>query len=911
MVAPSPEPVRSTRPGWGDAGWLALALLATAAVFWRSLRGDLVYDDRLLIERNPLIADLANLPRLLARPYWDFLAPGDASQIGYWRPLTAVAQALVWALGDGSPSAFHAACVATHLAATAAAYFLARRLANSALVAGLTALLFGLHPTHVESVAWISALNDPLSGLFSILALSSFLRWRQAGSRGWPLAAALFFALGLLAKEMAIAVIPLALAIDVGRGLARGRSKELLPERTRGYVPFLAVVALYLLARVFVFESVLAGFDRTTTDFGVGAARLLLLRLELLGGLLKLCAWPLDLNLFRPFRPTLPLSDPALLSAGAAVLIAGAATWALAARRLLPETVAILMVPAGFLPVLIRVESLGAFPLSDRFLYLPVLGFALLSVSLLRRAIPRHAAVAVALVVAVLYGAKSFVRTGVWHDEERLFRTAAAQSPRSPYVQWGLGRVLLERLNETGDTAYLAEAFAVYEHTQDLLVEAKRPDTDILVSSRDYLQTNLGLGWCYVYEAIHDEYGSFATAIAIFEQLATQVGELMDRKREAKSLGIRVRDEYLELEYVYTALGAAQLLAGHLGEAEESLRRALVLDPNLPEAHQNLGRLHARRGDWNVARYHFEQALARRPREYEDKLLLAQTLQTMGEERRAGELARELVEQEPRNPHSMAILATIDLTHGRGREALVWIDRALEADPEYGHAWYLKAKALLALGVNQQATIDAFRHATALMPDNFEANYDFGAFLVQSGAGDAALPYLVRAYGLTTDSRQRLALQRELTGREYDDPSPLLELAAIEQRRGELDLAEWWVDRALAVKPDHAPALVLKMRVLRRLERHDEALELGRRACALLPDDFLAWSELGAYLADRERPDEAEATLRRSLELGRPASFSDEMFEQARQRVRELLESLEEGEVPVGPSPNEDGPGSH
>ena len=891
MVEPSQHPAGSAPPllARADLGWVALALLATAAVFWRSLGGELVYDDLLLIGRNPRITELANLPELFGRPYWDFLGPGDASQTGYWRPLTAAAQTVAWVLGGGSPWAFHALSLVMHLGATAAAYLLARGLTRRAWVAGLTALLFGLHPTHVESVAWISSLNDPLAGFFSLLGLVFFLRWRQAGSLGVPLLAALSFGLGLLAKEVAVAVIPLALAIDFGR---RGSDETRVASPARAYAPLLVVLALYLLARMFVFGSVLAGFERTVTDFGVSISRLVLLRLELLGGFLKLSAWPLDLNLFRPFRPTVALTDPALLSAAVATLVAVAVLLFLAARRLRPELAAFLIVPAGLLPVLIRVESLGSFPLSDRFLYVPVFGFVLLVASLLSRWLPRAGATGILLVAAGLYAWKSHDRIGFWHDEEILFRTAAEQSPRSPYVQCGLGRVLLDRQGETGDTRYLEQAFAVYERAQDLLIEAKQPESDILATSRDYLQANLGLGWCYVYEAMHDEYGSPATAIAIFEQLALQVGELIDRKREARSLGVRVRDERLELELVYTALGTAQLLAGQLDEAERSLRKALVLAPNLPEAHQNLGRLHASRGDWAMAKHHFEKALAERRGDFEDKLLLAQTLKTMGENARAEELALELVAQDPRKPHSMTILATIRLEEARGREALVWIDRALEADPAHGHAWYLKAKALLALDANQQATIEAFRRATALMPDSFEANYDFGGYLQGSGASESAVPYLVRAYALVPDARLRLALQRTLTELEYDDARAPLELARIEKRRGELVLAEWWLDRALELEPELGPALYLKSQVLRHLERHDEAIELGRRACGVLTDDFVVWSELGFYLAERERFDEAADRLERSLALEPPAGWSAELVERAREAVQERLEEI-------------------
>ena len=61
--------------------WLLFALAATALVYWRSLAGAFVYDDRLLIARNPELANLANIPSLFTRPYWDFLAPGEGEDL--------------------------------------------------------------------------------------------------------------------------------------------------------------------------------------------------------------------------------------------------------------------------------------------------------------------------------------------------------------------------------------------------------------------------------------------------------------------------------------------------------------------------------------------------------------------------------------------------------------------------------------------------------------------------------------------------------------------------------------------------------------------------------------------------------------------------------------------------------------
>jgi tetratricopeptide (TPR) repeat protein len=883
-----------------DVAWLALALVATALVFARSLSGELVYDDLLLVARNPDITSLANLPRHFLRAYWDFVDSGSPEQTGYWRPLSAVAHSVAWALGGGSPVAFHTVCVLAHLVACGAAFRIARRLGASAMLAGLVALLFGLHPTHVESVAWISALNDPLFGAFALLSLAAYLRWRQAGSRGSPLLAAVFFAASLLSKEMGMAVPPLLLALDLGRPrevgeppMSDGRFGGLHAWK-RALLPFAIVLGLYYLARVLVFDEIAAGLH-PTTHFGVGPLRLALLRLELVGGSLRLLAWPVALNAFRPFRPEVAASDPELLVAGLATMLALALLAWLFLRRIVPELAAGLSVLAGLSPVLVSVGSLGRFPLSDRFLYVPVLGFVLLLALLLRRYVSERVAGLVLGLVAILYGARSFERIAVWHDEHAFFSTAARESPRSPYVLWGYGRVLADQYERTRDPAVLSEYKAVVDRAAALLDEAKETGSDLFVTSEDYLQVNLEIGWYYTFEAQSDEYGSYATAIAIFEELARRVGELEDEKRDARSLGIRVSSGTLDLELVYAALGTVYRLAGRLADAQTALEKALTLDPRELKAHRELGRVFAEKGEWKLAIRHLEEALALAPRDPETELALAQACREGKELERAESLARGLLDRPETAAEAALVLGAVRLDQRDAREALVWVERALEADPDLGHAWYLKAKALLLAGVNEEATIQAFRRATELDPGAFDANYDFGAFLLQKGAPDAAIPFLVRAYALASDPRLAAGLYRTLAGPElpYESPEPLFELARVEIGRGRWDVAESWFDRALVLDPEHGPSLFGKGRVLRRLGRDEEALDLMRRGCERMPDDFVAQSELGLYLVDLGRAAEASPYLERALALEPPPDWHPDVARDMRSRIERALASSE------------------
>jgi protein O-mannosyl-transferase len=918
-----PSPPRHRLP---TAAALGLPLLATLLLYLGGLGGELVYDDLNMVGRNPWIADLANLPEILTSPYWDFMEPEESQQIGYWRPLTGAAHAISWAIGDGATWVFHAMGLIVHLGAVAVSFFLARRLTKNLSIAAFTALVFGLHPVHVESVAWISALNDPLFGLFALLAIGAHLRWREGGSRGFSLVAPLCFALALASKELGIAVLPLVAAIDLGRRPTSGESPDDpwsgFRRPIHAFAPLLAVLLLYVGARMLVFGSPAAGFDRITTDFGVGFARLASLRLEVLGGSLELLAWPIDLRLFRPFRPTLPWSDPDLLRALAwTVVTAGAILWAWR-RGKGAALIALLIIPAGLLPVLIRMQSLGSFPLSDRFLYLPVFGFGLGLCLLAFRLLPRSIATISLLIVCGLYTVKSHERIGTWQSESDLFTAAARETPRNPVVLWGLGRVLLGRAKTTQDRLLLEETIAVYERAARLLGEAKQPDTDLFVSSRDYLQVNLGLGWCYVLLAQIDRGEGFGTALAIFEQLATRIEEIYEETRQAEALGMRTRTENLELEQVYTALGATHHFAGDLEKAEKALRRALAINADYPEAHQNLGRIYHEQEQWLVARRHFEFALAQRPRHLEDRLLIADCYFSEGNAGEAERIVRELLEEYPEEPAPMVVLATTAMERHDWGEALRWLDRALVVDPDHGYAWYKKATVLLlrdgqkALDVTEggREVLEAFRTAVRRLPDNFEAHYQFAAYLLMAGATEPAMPILTRAYALCEDDALLLLLRQNFAGLPSPTADLFSDLASIDQGRGELNLAESWLDAALTLDPEHGEALLRKARLLGRRGRDAEALAMLRLAAAALPDSYEVQTELGALLAKQGLLREAVEVFEQAMGLGPPRGWSEEMVNSSRARIREKIGELRAVLDTPGPparSPgNPIGPGS-
>ena len=853
-------------PGPGTlTRWSALCLVLVAIPFLWGLSGGFVYDDLAMVVRNPRITSFSYLPEILTRPMLDFLDPQTASQVGYWRPVAGLALTLGYASTGGGPLGFHVLSLALHLLATAVAFRLVRRLTESVPIAFFAALLFGLHPTHVEGVSWISAINDPLFGLFALLSLDAFVAWRDGGSRGTAWKAALWLLPALLSKEMAAAVAPMALAVDLGRG------RSVRPF-WRAYGPMAAAVLAYYLARVAVFGDLAAGFDRVTTDFGVPAPRLFQARIELLGGFLWLLVWPADLNLFRQFRPEVAFGDPAFLRGLVciAVLAAGIAfAWR---RRGNPALVAALLIPAAVAPALVRMQSLGTFPLSDRFLYLATLGLGLLAAWSAFAWLPRRGAFAALSLVAVAYGARVIARTSFWHDEESLFSAAVAQSPNSPYVHWGYSRVLLQRYRESRRLSDLRQAQAQAQQALDLLSAAQKGDTAIFATRDDHVQSNLCLAWCLLYEAEVDPYHDFATALRVFSTIA---------------------ERYPENAYAQTGVGVAAMQLGRLDESEAALVRALELNPKYPEAHHNLGILRLRRGDAGGAARSFEAALENRPDVLDDLLWLARARLQAGDRPAALAALARAKQRYPRSAGAFVLEGTIAAQDGRNEEASQLAERALAIDPDDGEALLLKSKLLLARGETAGA-MNVLQRAAEVLPTSFEAHYNLAALKIQREGVAAAMPYLFRAYSLRPGGAEGRILSERMLELPLEDPDRLSQFAAIDADRGEVQPALAWLEKALAAKPDHGPSLYLKGALLLKSGDATTAEGLLRRACEVMPASFDAHQDLGMLLANAKRPKEALPFLEKALEIAVAAAGTNPDAEVGLAQLRETLARVRE-----------------
>ncbi len=196
-----------------DRTWLdgLLVLGLTVAAHLQGLWGQFVeWDDTTLITRNVAIRSLS------AHNLWVMFTQPTAKQ---YCPLTWLSFAIDYQIWGRDPFGYHLTNLLLHVANTLLVLVLVRKIlrgrcAYAATTAFLTAAMFGIHPLHVESVAWATECKDMLFVFFYVLGLLSYLRWvdtRKPADYGVCFA---LFVASVLSKSTAVTFPAVLLLID-------------------------------------------------------------------------------------------------------------------------------------------------------------------------------------------------------------------------------------------------------------------------------------------------------------------------------------------------------------------------------------------------------------------------------------------------------------------------------------------------------------------------------------------------------------------------------------------------------------------------------------------------------------------------------------------------------------------------
>lgn len=330
-----------------------IILLLTFIAYIPSLRAGFVnWDDPDYVSNNPMIKDISNLQMIFTRPIQ-----------GNYHPLTVLSLAINYSISGLEAWSYHLFNLLFHLFNCYLVFRLTILLSrNNLIIAFTTSLLFGIHPMHVESVAWISERKDVLYGLFFLAGLISYTKYVDSGSKKHYGLTILFLMLSLVSKPAAVIFPVVLFCIDVLR--TRKFNVKLLLEK----IPFF-ILALAIGLLTFTAQKEKGAIDGTQI-FDL-STRILMGFYGIMMYFIKSII-PINLSPFYPFAPiNEPLPTSYYIAPLFSAILVALIFYSLKRNRVIAFGIlfylANLLLVAQFIPV-------GSAIIADRYTYLPYIG---------------------------------------------------------------------------------------------------------------------------------------------------------------------------------------------------------------------------------------------------------------------------------------------------------------------------------------------------------------------------------------------------------------------------------------------------------------------------------------------------------------------------------------------------------
>jgi len=438
-----------------DFRWmLAVCIILTFIAFAPVFKAEFVsWDDPDYVTDNRTIQSLGNFKEIVSTPVQ-----------GNHHPLTMLSLAMNYAVSGKNATSYHFVNLLLHLLNVILVFFFILRLTGKKhWIAFITALLFGIHPLHVESVAWVAERKDVLYTFFFLCGLISYLKYIEKGKLMKLLPVLGFFILSLLSKPSAVIFPVVLMVID----FYYGRHKKLrsLFEKVPFFLLSLAMGILTVSAQTNTGAVADANQFPGHFRFFFGFYGLMMYVYKTI--------LPVGLCSFYPFpaiNQALPAEYYLSLLFGAGLIVALILTFKkhkLIAFSLLFYIVNLLLV-LQFMPV-------GSAIIADRYTYLPLVGIFIIPGYFFQKWSDQHAGkppltgLILLLMVTLTFTALAFKQSATWKDSASLWDQTLSVEPGSKaYTNRGLIYKLAG--NQTKALEMYTKAISMNKKETDALV---------------------------------------------------------------------------------------------------------------------------------------------------------------------------------------------------------------------------------------------------------------------------------------------------------------------------------------------------------------------------------------------------------------------------------------------------------
>lgn len=561
------------------------------------------YDDPLYILNNQNISQGFSLRSIS----WAFTTFHAAN----WHPFTWLSHMLDIEFYGLNPGGHHWTNVQIHIANTLLLFLILFRMTKALWRSIFVALLFAVHPLHVESVAWISERKDVLSTFFGLLTILFYYHYTKRSNLGMYFLVFLNLSLGLMAKPMLVTWPFVLLLLDYwplrrfsinknGKGsltISPRIIKKLILEKIPLTIP--VIISCILTVQAQKGAGVISSLDAISLNARVANAAVSYIQY------IVKTIWPKNLIVLYPYSE-LPLLSWHVIGVVVFLLVVTGAALLLIRKQ--PYLFIGWMWYIGTLVPVIGIVQVGSQAIADRYTYIPLIGIFIIAtwgMHSIFSAIRERTYILgmLAFFVLTAFSYQATIQTTYWKDTRSLFQHALDVSPDNWVAHNNLGALFLKSGN-------IEEAIPYFKTVLSL-----KPGN---------LETTLNMAEAFFSIGKTDAAKEYYLKVFNIERDNTKHEEL----QRAAALGLagvlNSEEKFDEANAInkeligrnpadfksHHGLAYNYSLLNKYIEAEKHYKIALDIKPDYADAHYNLAQLYLRNGNHKKAMGHMAQALS-------------------------------------------------------------------------------------------------------------------------------------------------------------------------------------------------------------------------------------------------------------------------------------------------------------
>ncbi|MFQ5454997.1 MAG: hypothetical protein ACE5EA_02190, partial [Nitrospirota bacterium] len=327
-----------------------------------------MWDDNLYVVNNKYFKSYRYLPMYFTSNFCEGITNYPCAS--FYRPIISIIHLLEYKIWGLNPFGWHLTSIIFHTGVVIMIYITGLYIFKEYTPSLLAAIIFAVHPAHVESISIVAGITDAPASIFYLFSFLFFIRYLNSGKRyrAFYIYSLVFFALSLLSKEMGATLTLIICIYELLFGMNKYCKNRI--KRIIHYIPFVSISLIYLFIRKLIIGSD-KGFSMGPTDI---YSRLLNIP-YLVTGYIKLLFFPVNLSLFRhiPSGTTLFNSEVYIPIISLLIIIIVMVRVYFHSRELffLFSWIVVTLIPVlNIIPI--------PYPaVVDRFAYIPSIGFSL------------------------------------------------------------------------------------------------------------------------------------------------------------------------------------------------------------------------------------------------------------------------------------------------------------------------------------------------------------------------------------------------------------------------------------------------------------------------------------------------------------------------------------------------------